>query len=920
VDDGGAFGGGSCTATDWVCDGTNTFTVQQGDLTVPLLALHGAETVAEFYSYGYPMAASSNAGEETSNRGNIYLYYDDVNSLFSLVIVLDKFEDGSGGTVHMTIDGLGGTGTILAVKDDPGDSYNLATGEFKWNWLDCCTDGMALTLAGTSTCLTFNPTLVTGINSWAVVSHNPDGTRTETILPGTVTEPFTVCSTASLHQKVSSGVDTCGGTVDNPSVTTFACAVSDGILADRCVASVTAKQDSCLDSGDGFGGGSCSAIDWDCADGVLASSSNSGTDTCGGTEDAPSLAYWTCAASDGAVGDLCVAATVEKFDSCSDSGDAFGGGACSAIDWDCTAGVLASSGTEGTDTCGGDADAPSVAFWSCQAGDGLVADACVAATTTESDSCDDSGNAFGGGACSAVDWDCTDGVLASSSNAGTDTCGGTEDAPTVQFWSCVAGDGAAADLCVAAVTEEYDSCSDNGDTFGGGSCSAVDWDCEGGVLASSSNAGVDTCGGTEDAPSVEYWVCAAGDGTVNDVCDSYLTEKADACSDTGDMWGGGSCSAIDWDCTGGVLASNGTAGTDACGGDVDAPNVTFWSCNATDGGVADACLSEVTQKQDLCVDTGDASGGGTCEATNWVCTNAVLSSTSTDGVDTCGDGSDQQLYYFTCAAQDGTAGDYCEKVMDVTPPDVQVVLAPQAVLEDGTTVYQVYCDVTDVCDDNPTVSSLVETPSANGLSTKLKTHARTDVKFNLNNGKLDIFAPDPAAVLDDIVELGGLPIEEGQSVVITTHAGLEYHYTFKVMEGIDLLHIKGPLARIWCSGTDDAGHEADASWSEEYHKENDCGCRCQCDCPAFQECSCQCNCEEPACACDCDADGNCDCTNPNGGEPGGEEPPCEGDGCNQGVGNGDEGCDPGNSNQGDPTNSNDENGGTPGNPGKGKKK
>lgn len=38
--------------------------------------------------------------------------------------------------------------------------------------------------------------------------------------------------------------------------------------------------------------------------------------------------------------------------------------------------------------------------------------------------------------------------------------------------------------------------------------------------------------------------------------------------------------------------------------------------------------------------------------------------------------------------------------------------------------------------------------------------------------------------------------------------------------------------------------------------------------------------------------------------------------CNQGVGNGSEGCDPGNSNQGDPFRSNDENGGTPGNPGR----
>ena len=38
--------------------------------------------------------------------------------------------------------------------------------------------------------------------------------------------------------------------------------------------------------------------------------------------------------------------------------------------------------------------------------------------------------------------------------------------------------------------------------------------------------------------------------------------------------------------------------------------------------------------------------------------------------------------------------------------------------------------------------------------------------------------------------------------------------------------------------------------------------------------------------------------------------------CNQGVGNGPEGCDPGNSNQGNPFRSNDERGGVPGNPGR----
>jgi hypothetical protein len=723
------------------------------------------------------------------------------------------------------------------------------------------------------------------------------------------------CTNGQLTSTGSQGTDTCGGTEDAPSVGYFVCQNNN-----LCVAETTDQFDGCTDTGDTLGGGSCSAIDWDCNNGLLAMAGNSGIDTCGGTPDLPTVAYWSCVASDGAVADSCVAAQTAQADSCTDTGNTFGGGACGATNWACADGLLGVVETAGTDTCGGNPDAPSVSFWTCQAGDGLVADTCVVDATQGADSCIDSGSEYGGGACSATDWACTDGVLGFTQNAGTDTCGGSVDAPTVDFWMCAATDGKVADRCQMATTEEFDSCSDSGNAFGSGSCSAIDWDCTAGLMTSSANAGVDTCGGTADAPNVLYWTCDASDGNAADLCISATTAREDSCADSGDAFGGGSCSASDWDCTAGTLSLDATSGIDLCGGDVDAPSVTFWSCNASDGGVVDRCLDAVTQKQDICVDSGDASGGGTCDATNWVCVDAVLSATSNSGVDTCGDGSDSQLYYYACAAQDGIGDDYCNQIMDVSPPDVAVVMAPQAVLEDGTTVYQVYCDVADVCDDNPTIKSLVETPGVIGLDTKLKNHSRTSVKFNMNNNKLDIFAPDPGAVLDDIINLAGLPIEEGQSVVVKTHAGLEYHYMFKVMEGIDLLEIKGPMARIWCSGTDDAGHESQANWSEEFRKEQDCGCRCQCDCPALLDCSCQCACEELACACDCDADGNCACENPNAPTDDGGDPEGPADNGNQGVGNGAEGADPGNSNQGDPDNSNDENGGEPGNPGKGGKK
>lgn len=59
-----------------------------------------------------------------------------------------------------------------------------------------------------------------------------------------------------------------------------------------------------------------------------------------------------------------------------------------------------------------------------------------------------------------------------------------------------------------------------------------------------------------------------------------------------------------------------------------------------------------------------------------------------------------------------------------------------------------------------------------------------------------------------------------------------------------------------------------------------------------------------------------DCGDGSRPAPGGTRPGHSHQKCNQGVGNGSEGCDPGNSNQGDETRSNDEAGGTPGNPGK----
>ncbi len=110
---------------------------------------------------------------------------------------------------------------------------------------------------------------------------------------------------------------------------------------------------------------------------------------------------------------------------------------------------------------------------------------------------------------------------------------------------------------------------------------------------------MDTCIGTDDDPGVTFYICGTVDGTQGtqgDACKSGKTERSDACIDTGGDLGTGSCSAVDWDCTGagtegdpGVLESATSSGLDSC--DPDGPVVTFYICNAGDGSADDECVS-----------------------------------------------------------------------------------------------------------------------------------------------------------------------------------------------------------------------------------------------------------------------------------------------------------------------------------------
>jgi hypothetical protein len=295
-----------------------------------------------------------------------------------------------------------------------------------------------------------------------------------------------------------------------------------------------------------------------------------------------------------------------------------------------------------------------VTYYSCNADN----NACDSGTTTENDTCSDTGGTSGGGSCEATDWSCTDGTLSSSGTDGTDTCGGTDGSPSVTYWSCTASDGSAGDTCTSGATTESDTCSDTGGTSGGGSCSATDWSCTvdaetgEGALSSSGSSGDDTCGGDADSPSVTYYSCNAD----NNACDSGTT-----CLDSGSAYGGGTCGASDWSCTEGQLSVSTSSGTDSCSG-ADTVSLTTFACGSSDGGsVDDTCSQTDSTQSDSCEDSGGATGGGSCSATDWACDvdTGTISSTGTDGTDSCGGVDVVTIDFFSCSNSDGDADDTC---------------------------------------------------------------------------------------------------------------------------------------------------------------------------------------------------------------------------------------------------------------------
>ncbi len=526
---------------------------------------------------------------------------------------------------------------------------------------DLCTGADAVSLT-TFACAAGDGTATDKCVSTATTQNDACTDTGDTLGGGSCAAINYFCSGTTLGSTSSNGTDTCSG-VDVVSIGTFACTSGDGTAGDTCTMSDTTRSDTCSDTGDALGGGSCAATNWSCTANAATFVSTDGTDVCSGIDEITVSSYACTSGDQGAVADTCSTHEETRDDTCSDTGNTLGGGACAAANWSCAGNLAVTTRTAGSDACSGE-DTVSLTVWGCASSDGTLLDTCDDSNVTRTDSCDDSGSALGGGACAATDWRCQDGTtLVSEDSQGVDACDGSETVSVTTF-SCSASDGTGFDSCAQIDTTNEDGCSDDGSELGGGTCTASDWDCDGSLAVNNGTSGTDNCGDENATVILTIFACGRSDGSsVDNLCLPIETSQDDNCTDSGTGAGGGTCAATDWSCADDdtLLVSTTTSGVDSCT-DGDVVSVKTFACTTTEGAtVANTCAESETLESDSCLDTGTVTGGGSCTATNWICAGNLLGSIVTTGTDSCLGTDAVSLTTFACSASEGTLADTCAR-------------------------------------------------------------------------------------------------------------------------------------------------------------------------------------------------------------------------------------------------------------------
>ena len=150
------------------------------------------------------------------------------------------------------------------------------------------------------------------------------------------------------------------------------------------------------------------------------------------------------------------------------------------------------------------------------------------------------------------------------------------------------------------------------------------------------------------------------------------------------------------------------------------------------------------------------------------------------------------------------------------PPEAFAALEPIDVDEDEGT-FRVVASGTDLDGNLESVVAVIKTPSIEGLDVELDVDDEVKIKFDLEEGEVKISGPDPQALLEQILELGGIAVPNGQIVEIESQDDAEEaEYEF----GDGVLEIEASEVTLCVIATDTAG-ETDTALAQPVFEPSD---------------------------------------------------------------------------------------------------
>jgi VCBS repeat-containing protein len=178
----------------------------------------------------------------------------------------------------------------------------------------------------------------------------------------------------------------------------------------------------------------------------------------------------------------------------------------------------------------------------------------------------------------------------------------------------------------------------------------------------------------------------------------------------------------------------------------------------------------------------------------------------------------------TLTVHDGKLSDTSEVVITVvdttTPPEVTADFTPIHVEEDEGT-FRVEFSATDICDPDPTVVAIIAVPVPADLTdweTELKTKKEFKLEINFEEEKIEIKGPDPEETWNQIQELGGIVVTDGQIVKIELGEDEEeYEYKYKD----DVLKVEAPEVRLIVTAIDGSGNVGTTTVSPTFAPEEE---------------------------------------------------------------------------------------------------